>query len=230
MTGSPDSRPNGDNELRNPRRKTYRLVLRIFAFLMLLGAGAVGGGFLHFVDTVAKLSPPENPKADAIVVLTGTSQRIDQAISLLENSTGRRLLISGVHPGTSALRLREMTRAPKSLFDCCIDIGYSAIDTIGNAVETAAWVKQHGYSDLLIVTNNYHMPRSLLELHRIDPNTHYIGYPVVNSDLKASDWMAKPDVVRAMLFEYVKLAGTAAKAHLLFWRDEIGQHIRTTQP
>ena len=72
------------------------------------------------------------------------------------------------------------------------------------------------------------MPRSLLELHRIDPKTHYVGYPVVNSDLKASNWMGKPDVVRAMLFEYVKLVGTTAKAHLAFWRDEIGQHIRTT--
>ncbi len=88
---------------------------------------------------MAGLTPPEKPKADAVVVLTGGTQRIDQAVNLLETGTGQRLLISGVHPDTSAARIREMTRAPQSLFVCCVDLGYDAIDTVGNALETAKW-------------------------------------------------------------------------------------------
>jgi hypothetical protein len=38
-------------------------------------------------------------------VLTGGTQRIDQAVNLLETGTGQRLLISGVHPDTSAARI-----------------------------------------------------------------------------------------------------------------------------
>jgi uncharacterized SAM-binding protein YcdF (DUF218 family) len=203
----------------NPRRRPHRVVLRIAGFVVLVVAGIAAGGFLRFADTVAGLEPPAEPKADALVVLTGTSQRIDQAISLLEAGTGHRLLISGVHPGTTAARIRGMTRAPQSLFDCCIDIGYDAIDTVGNALETSRWAKAHGYREVLVVTNNYHMPRSLFELHRVDPETRYTGYPIINSDLKRSNWMANPDVVRAMLSEYLKLAGASLRAYLS-WGDD----------
>lgn len=214
MTGQADPiQSDGRNRL-NPRRRPHRVVLRLIAYIVLLAAGLAAGGFLRFADTVAGLQPPQTPAADAIVVLTGGYQRIDQAINLLENGTGRRLLISGVHPGTTAERIREMTRAPESLFDCCVDIGYDAIDTVGNALETARWAKKNGFANVLVVTNNYHMPRSLFELHRIDPDTRYSAYPIVNSDLKSGNWLTRPDVVRAMLSEYVKLAGAVLRAHI----------------
>ena len=195
-------------------RPIYRVFLRRLSYVVLLLVGLLFGGFLRFADTVAGLTPPEKPKADAVVVLTGGTQRIDQAVNLLETGTGQRLLISGVHPDTSAARIREMTRAPQSLFVCCVDLGYDAIDTVGNALETAKWVHAHKYRRILVVTSNYHMPRSLLELHRIDPETQYVGYPIVYTDLKSENWMAMPEVVKAMVSEYVKLVGATVRAHL----------------
>lgn len=195
-------------------RPVYRVFLRRMSYVVLILVGLLFGGFLRFADTVASLTPPEKPKADAVVVLTGGTQRIDQAVNLLETGTGQRLLISGVHPDTSAARIREMTRAPQSLFVCCVDLGYDAIDTVGNALETAKWVRAHNYRRVVVVTSNYHMPRSLLELHRIDPDTHYVGYPIVYTDLKSENWMAMPEVVKAMLSEYVKLVGATIRAHL----------------
>ena len=50
------------------------------------------------------------------------------------------------------------------LADCCLDIGYLAQDTIGNAEETRAWAQAWGFRRIVVVTSNYHMPRSLLEL------------------------------------------------------------------
>ncbi|MET3615917.1 uncharacterized SAM-binding protein YcdF (DUF218 family) [Rhizobium aquaticum] len=197
-----------------PARPIYRVFLRRLSYVVLILAGLLFGGFLRFADAVAGLTPPEKPKADAVVVLTGGTQRIDQAVNLLETGTGQRLLISGVHPDTSAARIREMTRAPQSLFVCCVDLGYDAIDTVGNALETAKWVNAHKYRRVLVVTSNYHMPRSLLELHRIDPETQYIGYPIVYTDLKSENWMAMPEVVKAMVSEYVKLLGATIRAHL----------------
>ena len=197
------------------KRPLHRKLLRLAGYIFLVLAGIAAGGFLRFADNVSRLVPPASAKADAIVVLTGGNQRIDQAISLLENGTGQRLLISGAHPDTSASRIRALNHAPQSLFDCCVDIGYDAIDTVGNALETAKWVRSHGYRDVLVVTSNYHMPRSLLELHRIDPDTRYIGFPIVNTDLKSTNWLTMPDVMRAMLSEYFKLAGAALRAHLL---------------
>ena len=195
-------------------RPIHRVFLRRLSYVVLILVGLLFGGFLRFADAVAGLTPAEKPKADAVVVLTGGTQRIDQAVNLLETGTGQRLLISGVHPDTSAARIREMTRAPQSLFVCCVDLGYDAIDTVGNALETAKWVRAHNYRRVLVVTSNYHMPRSLLELHRIDPETQYVGYPIVYTDLKSENWMAMPEVVKAMLSEYVKLVGATIRAHL----------------
>ncbi len=179
---------------------------RLLVYAAILLAGLAMGGFLRFADTVANLTPPLNPNADAIVVLTGGYLRIEQAVALLESGAGKRLLISGVHPNTTAGDIRKLTRAPEAMFSCCVDIGREAVDTIGNASETAAWVHKHGYKRVLVVTNNYHIPRSLMELSYTDPDTDYIAYPVVNSDLKTTNWITRPVTLRAMLSEYAKLS------------------------
>jgi uncharacterized SAM-binding protein YcdF (DUF218 family) len=192
---------------RSRLRRTARKVL-MAAFLMI---AAVFGGFLWFADSVASLQPPENVKADAIVVLTGGYQRIDQALGLLRDGAGKRLLISGAHPSTSATQIRKMTQTPSELFSCCVDIGYDALDTIGNANEISRWIHDNGFRTVLVVTNNYHMPRSLHELRQADPVTDYIPYPVVNSDLTRRAWFVEPDVLRTMVYEYVKVVAANAR-------------------
>ena len=164
------------------------------------------GGFIRFAEMVSSLHPPENPKADAIVVLTGGSQRLVQAVDLLQAGAAGRLLVSGVHPTTSSTQIRKMTRGSEALFTCCVDIGHKALDTIGNAYEAVSWIKSHNYKRVLIVTNNYHMPRSLYELRLLDPNTEFIAYPVVNSDLKDRNWLSNTQALRMMFGEYLKLS------------------------
>lgn len=193
------------------RRSWLRRALRWLGAAFILCLALLFAGFLRFADSVVSLEPPEHPKADAIVVLTGGYQRIDQAVNLLSGGAGSRLLISGVYPRTSAARLSHLTRTSRSLFSCCVDIGYRALDTIGNAAETANWVSDHGYRSVLVVTNNYHMPRSLLELRRADPVTEFIPYPVVNSDLKVKNWFIDPDALRTLLSEYMKVTAATAR-------------------
>ncbi|MGB3813737.1 MAG: YdcF family protein [Shinella sp.] len=181
-----------------------RIVVRVVLAFILLAVVASVAGFLQFAETVAALDAPREPKADAIVVLTGGYQRIDRAIGLLKNGAGERLLISGVNPTTSGNQIRKLTQSSSALFECCVDMGYEAVDTIGNANETARWISDHQFRRVLVVTNNYHMPRSLLELKASDTRTEFIAYPVVNSDLKNGNWLRQPGVVKAMLSEYLK--------------------------
>ena len=188
-----------------PRRGLFRRILRWTGFAVILTVAVVFGGFLYFADSITTLKPPLDPKADAIVVLTGGYQRIDQAIELLRSGAGNRLLISGAHPTTTRLQIAKPTQTPTDLFNFCVDIGYDAIDTIGNAQETVKWIHAKGYHHVLVVTNNYHMPRSIAELRYVDPQTDFIPYPVVNSDLKTKAWFTDPNAMRTMLIEYAKV-------------------------
>ncbi len=189
---------------RRRSRSLLRKILRRGFFVLLAFLAIFTAGFLQFADTVASLQPPATPKADAIVVLTGGFQRINQAVDLLKAGAGERLLISGVHPTTTRSQIRRNTQSSADLFKCCVDIGHEAVDTIGNATEASQWIHDRGYRTILVVTNNYHMPRSLLELRRARPEAKFIAYPVVNSDLKTTNWLRNPLVLKAILLEYGK--------------------------
>jgi uncharacterized SAM-binding protein YcdF (DUF218 family) len=200
-----DERPDGRGIGLLSRRSRLRRFTRRLIMVCVLAIAVIGGGFLWFADTVTSLRAPDGVKADAIVVLTGGYLRIEQALGLLRDGAGRRLLISGAHPSTTPAQIRKATQASSDLFDCCVDIGYDAIDTIGNANEIARWISDHDYRTVLVVTNNYHMLRSLHELRRADPQTEFIAYPVINADLARRAWFTEPDTLRTMLSEYGKV-------------------------
>ncbi len=172
-------------------------------------------GFTVFAERIARMKTPADiAPADAIVALTGGQSRLERSVELLANRKGTRLLISGAHVGTSKTDLSRAMGANQSLFECCIDIGYQAQDTVGNANETVDWLKKNKFSSVILVTNNYHMPRSVLEIRRIDRTIDVRPFPVVNTDLTNGKWMLKRDTVRVLLAEYIKYLG--AKMRTVF--------------
>lgn len=126
--------------------------------LMLLWAG----GFAVFLAMLPKPVQGAPNAADGIVVYTGGGgARISSAMSLLAGGAGQRLLISGVHPDTSAARLSEFWSGPRDRFDCCVDLGHDALTTEGNADELKAWIETRRYRRIILVTSDYHMPRAM---------------------------------------------------------------------
>jgi uncharacterized SAM-binding protein YcdF (DUF218 family) len=169
------------------------------------------GGFAFFASHIGGLATPQDPPAaDAIIVLTGGQARIDAALDLLKSGKGARLLISGVNPSASREALRAANGGDKDLFVCCVDLDQSR-DTIGNAEESAKWVEEHAYDSVILVTNNYHMPRSLLEMRRLLQRARLEPYPVVNSRLDGGGWMVKPDALRVLFTEYLKYLAAIAR-------------------
>lgn len=200
---------------RRSRRSPFRRIARysaILAFVVLAGF-AIGLGW--FANHIAGLAPPADPRtADGIIVLTGGQFRLDAAVALLKSGKGKRLLISGVNPIAADRDIQSVTGADRHLFACCIDIDRAAIDTIGNAAESAKWVRDNGYRTILLVTNNYHMPRSLLEMRRFVGEADVEPYPVVNTRLDQVNWMANPDAVRVIVVEYTKYLAALARGAL----------------
>lgn len=190
----------GRTRLRRPGR-----LLRYAGIALLLAATAYAGGFLAYLSDVSHYgSAPADAQADGIVVLTGGHARVDEAVRLLDAEKGARLLISGVHPAASRMVLMKTFAVDEAQFACCVDIDREALDTIGNAEETARWVDGHDFQSLIVVTNDYHMPRSLLELHRAMKDVALIPHAVVtgqNSTMSAGEQAKR---YRVLLGEYVK--------------------------
>lgn len=208
-----------DSGIHPPERKSLRRRLRLKTFLLLACALviiAVSGSFIRFAESIAAISVPQNPQADAIVVLTGGTERVAQAIRLLAENRAERLLISGVHPGTTVQQIASMTGVDTALFKCCIDLDRVALNTEGNAIETASWVHKHEFSSLLLVTSAYHLPRASVELQGALPGVHMIPYPVYSAELDLQNWYRQPATIRLLLREYVKY--TVASLRI------VGQH------
>ena len=109
--------------------------------------------------------------ADGIVVLTGGSSRVSDAMELLAAGYGKRLLISGVHPTNAASDISRSLPDNQSLLRCCVDLDRSAVNTRSNAAQTRRWVHERGFKSLIVVTSNYHMPRAVVELSHAMPES-----------------------------------------------------------
>lgn len=187
----------------------------IALFLILVMFWAVG--LLAFTARIERSTPaPQPPTADAIVALTGNATvRITTAVKLLEEGKGERLLVSGVNRQASAADIRGVSKATRALFACCVQLGFEAADTKGNARETAAWVSHEGYKSLIVVTADYHMPRAMLELRGAMPGVTLTPYPIKTEEIDATRWWKTSLQARRMLVEYSKYLAVFAREAFL---------------
>jgi len=161
-----------------------------------------------FVAFTAMIPPPargEPARAQAIVALTGDASRVGDALALLAQGRGGRLLITGVNRKTTRSEIAAETPGFDYLFKCCIDLGYQASNTLGNAAETRRWAAREGFRrSLIIVTSTYHMPRALAEMRAAMPNKQLIPFPVATPRLEDRNWRMLLPNLRLLGWEYVK--------------------------
>jgi len=193
-----------------PRRRVFMYVCAapLMAFTALLG------GFVWFAFHIASKELRLDGMADGIVALTGGPSRITDAVELLASGRGQRLLITGVAPTTNTAELVRLVPDHERWFGCCIDLDRSAVNTIGNAVETRRWALARGFHSLVVVTSSYHMPRALLEIgHRL-PDVTLIPFPVITEQHRAEPWWSNVGTARVVVFEYLKFIVAAARIGL----------------
>src|SRR5262245_10510253 len=119
-----------------------KIVIPALHRLAIAGA-TLGAMWLAGLLWFATAPSPENgtEPTDAIVVLTGGSQRLSSGIALLREGKGRRLLVSGVNHQVHLKDLlpssNDGSERAYEWASCCVVLGYRAGDTLGNADETA---------------------------------------------------------------------------------------------
>ena len=162
-------------------------------------------GFIWF----AAPPSPENEAVptDAIVVLTGGPLRLQSGMALLRDGKGRKLFVSGVNQQVDLDELLRVSGNAPEWAACCTVLGHDADNTLGNARETAQWMRRQGFSSLRLVTAWYHMPRSLLELDRAMPEIEIVAHPVFPDEVSWEHWWASHGTLLVLASEYGKYLG-----------------------
>ena len=181
------------------------LLAAVFSAILLYAVG-----FALFVVSLPAPVSGTAAKADGIVALTGEGGRLAPAVTLLEKGSGKRLLITGVNTLTSKRDLRALLHGGGA-FDCCADLGFYALDTHGNAEEAARWVRDHRYASLIVVTADYHMPRSLVEFGAQMPGVKLVPYPVAADVPKLWSWPG----AKRLNEEYVKYLASLVRVSVM---------------
>ena len=161
-------------------------------------------GLLNFLRMIPERITNKNPNSDAIVVLTGGSDRLKKGLQLLTKKKAKKLFISGVYRGNDVRRLLQVQQHNPTEVLCCISLGYAATSTMGNAIETADWIKKNGFNSIVLVTANYHMPRSLMLFRYIMPEIRIIPHPVFPTQFEPAHWWARPRTTSLIISEYIK--------------------------
>lgn len=193
------------------RRSRLRAVVA-FVFSMIVIAAVVG--FIVFALQLRETESRPERQADGIVVLTGGSSRVSDAMELLAAGYGKRLLISGVHPTSTASDISRSVQESRAWFACCVDLDRSAVSTHSNASETRRWAHERGFKSLIVVTSNYHMPRAIVELSHAMPDIALIPYAVVGDKWREEPWWMGGTTFRLVVSEYAKYLAAELRVHL----------------
>ena len=208
-----------------------RRALKALIPLLALAAAALTAGFYVFTNAVLGYVAIELPAADGVVVLTGGEDRIATGLELIEAGRGRRLLISGVNraiPTKEELARRIGGR--EATYRCCVDLGYQAQDTIGNAGEARAWAQTYGFRSLAVGTSAYHMPRSIAEFSLAMPGVRLLPHPVPSRHHRIEAWWRHPSTARLLAVEYVKFLAASARLGLARLADSLDQPAVAERP
>lgn len=171
-------------------------------------------GLLWFAGKLPDPESGDRRTTDAIVVLTGGSGRLQQGLELLARKRARKLFVSGVYRGVDVKELLQISQQSPEDLACCVALGYEAVNTAENALETAAWMRQENLSSLRLVTSAYHMPRSLLEFRQVMPDIEIVPNPVSADRFRRPGAWLRPRNASLLAGEYSKYLVAAARVAL----------------
>lgn len=131
-------------------------------------------GFAWF--TTALPGPYDGGVSEVVIVPTGAAGRIEHGLKVLEKNEAKEMLVTGVDREVKPGEFAAQFDVPMETMECCVTLGFDAVDTRGNATETAEWIKKRGVTKLRLVTTDWHMRRARNELEqRIPDNVEIIG-------------------------------------------------------
>lgn len=142
-------------------------------------------GFVWFALALPQAAA-SGMRSEAVVVPTGEGGRIQRGLAVLRSDLASKMLVSGVYQDVRPAEFAAEFEVSDALMECCVTLGFDALDTRGNASETAEWVAKNDYGDLRLVTSDWHMRRAALELSRRLPDSVVVMQDAVKTEADLS--------------------------------------------
>lgn len=178
-----------------------RFLLSLLLTFMLLWGAAFA---MYLLRIQAPAASPGVP-TDVLVVLTGSSGRVERGFELLADGAAPLLFISGVGSNVTMEEMLSLHATPAVIQKikargAKIVLDYQASTTQTNAVESAEFIRARGYHTIRLITGHYHMPRSLVEFHAVLPEVTIYPEPVLSDMFTQVQWWEKSST-RSVIFQ-----------------------------
>lgn len=152
------------------------MIRRILATMLILWAL----GFIWFAVSLPQPAPLT--QTGAIAVPTGAGGRIARGLEVLRMGAADQMLVTGVDTDVRPGEFAAEFEVEEDLMECCVTLGFSALDTRGNAAETTEWMENTGFNSLRLVTSDWHMRRAAAELDDVLPGDIVVVQDAVVSE------------------------------------------------
>lgn len=148
------------------------IFMRFLALLGILTVLLVAGPVLtHYFEGHLTMSPPpEKEQIEAVMVFSGSTDRLVEGYDYFINGKTQKLMITGDDYARIAARpaVKKLLRKIKKHKDR-IYIDLLARNTIENAENGAQWALKNHVKNILLITTEGHMARAYFELRRLLP-------------------------------------------------------------
>lgn len=159
-------------------------------------------GLFLFIGEIPRNYEESDKIADAAIVLTGGDKRIEEGVRLFKEKIAKKIFITGV--STKIKDKQEIPFVKQLKKKDFVEIGTEATSTNGNALEARDWIKKNNIKTIKIITANYHMPRSIVEFKRYNPDIIIEPHPVFPNKFDIHNWWSDKNSIILILKEYTK--------------------------
>ena len=188
---------------------TFKKIFFITFLLFLIAYFFIG--LNSFKERILTLQKDPINLSSKVVILTGGTNRIKEGFEVIykldkKSISNLKVLVSGTGKGFSKLSLQEKLNPNFDfrLIKCCVELDGVSQDTYSNAVETSKWVSKNNIEEILLITSNYHIPRSILEFQNKMPNLKILYYPITPKQHQINKWLKSFETFSLIFIEYCK--------------------------
>ena len=162
------------------------MIKKKYLFLIILLLLLLVIDYLFFYKKISNYNNSLNYNNN-FIVLTGGDNRVKKSLQIFFQikSESKNLFISGVGKGFNKKTIKKLTQQNlnnERIIECCIQIEGISRNTFSNALESLKWVKSKGINSFVLLTNNYHMPRAMLEFKSIFKDIDITPYVFIDEN------------------------------------------------